>query len=36
MEDIDQIDCIELNMSNFPERQELIEHAKVIIWDDSI
>ena len=31
MEDIDQIDCVELNMTNFPQRKELIEKAKVII-----
>ena len=35
MEDIDQIDCVELNMTNFPQRKELIENAKVIIWDEA-
>jgi tRNA A37 threonylcarbamoyladenosine biosynthesis protein TsaE len=35
MEDIDQIDCIELSMSNYPQRKELINAASVIIWDEA-
>ena len=35
MEDIDQIDCIELSMSNYPQRKELINAASIIIWDEA-
>ena len=34
-EDIEKIDCLTLNLENFPQRKELINAASVIIWDEA-
>ena len=34
-EEVEKLDCLTLNLENFPQRKELINAASVIIWDEA-